>query len=275
MRQVLSVCLLPVLLAGCATSVPRVVLPVGPGGPLPDYASRFEAAVAACSDIRTYEALVRLGGRGGGADIGGRVRAGLAAPGSLRLELVAAFGAPRFYFVARPGEAALWLTREAQLLSGAPPAEIFASLTGIRLDPDDLRAVLTGCLVTDAMPLGGRDYGDTVAVDLEGGAVAYLRDVDGASRLVAGTRDRLTLEFSDFRRGMPRHVRVVSDDVMADNRPMTDVSATLSQVNIDLPMPDSAFRLDGLRLPDDLTLITLDELRGVAPLEPPPPTQDR
>ena len=263
--------LVSVLLAGCAGTAPPITLPGGPGRPIADFATRFTSAVAECADIRSFEALVRLQGRGGGVDVGGRVRAGFARPASLRLEMVAPFGAPGFYFVARPGNATLWLTREAQLLTGVPPEEIFASLTGIRLDPDDLRAVLTGCLADGPVPVAGRDHGDWIAVDLDGGAVAYLRTVDGATRLAAGTRDRLTFEFGDFRRGLPRRVRVTSDDRLADGRFVTDLTATLSQVNINVPLDEAVFRLD--RLPEDLTLITLDELRGAAPLEVPPPAR--
>ena len=262
-------------LAGCATRA-QLALPSGTGLPLPDYADRFAAASASCQTVRTYEALIRLRGRGGGVDLGGRIRAGLAAPGAMRLEMLnpMGFGAPSFYFVARPDDAVLWLTREAQVLQRVPPAEIFASLTGVRLAPDDLRAVLTGCLVSDASPLGGRDHGEWQAIELEGGAAAYLRPSENGPRLEAGIRDGLTFEFSDFRRGLPRRVRVVSDARHEDSgEALTDLTATLTQVNVNVPFTDAVFRLD--ELPSDLTAITLKQLRGVAPLEVPPTSDTR
>ncbi len=271
MRRAACLVLLSACLAGCATRSARLVLPTGAGRPLPDFAERFDAAVAPCQGLRTYEALIRLGGRGGGVELGGRIRAGLAAPGALRLEMLnpMGFGAPGFYFVARPDDAVLWLTREAQLLQGVPPAEIFASLTGVRLDPDDLRAVLTGCLVADARPIGGRDHGEWLTIELEGGAVAFLRPSGTGFRLEAGTRDGLTFEFADFRRGLPRQVRVVSDARQDDGEATTDLTATLTQVDVNVPFSEAVFRLDDL--PSDLMPITLDQLRGVAPLEAPPP----
>ena len=231
-----------------------------------DFAPIFETAVAQCRSIRTVEAMIRLRGRGGGANLNGRVRAGLAAPASLRLEGLAPFGAPGFYFVARSGEALLWLTREGRVLTDVPPAAVLESLTGVSLGPSDLRAVLTGCLTSDPEPIGGRRYGDWVVVDLRGGAVAYLRPNEGEHRLVAGTRDGLTIEYDDFRRRLPWRVRVISAavDPQTDGRPLTDLTASLSQVNLNVELVDAAFSID---VPPDVVPMTLRDLRQAGPLE--------
>ena len=260
-------CFLLSILAGCA--VPPLLLPEGPGTPYPDYAPLFETAVSECRRVRTLQAMLGLRGRGGGATLNGRVRAGLGAPGSMRLEGLAPFGAPRFYLVARPDEATLWLTREARVLRDVPAADILESLIGVPFGPADLRAVLTGCLVPDPQPIAGRSYGEWVVVDLVGGAVAYLRPVNGAYHLIAGTRDGLTIEYAEFRRRIPRQVRVRS--VPADSsgrvRPQTDLTATLSQVSLNVEMPDAVFSLD--ELPADLVPMTLEDLRRAGPLDAP------
>lgn len=98
---------------------------------------------------------------------------------------------------------------------------MLASLTGVPFGPEDLRAVLTGCLVPDPRPTRGQSYGDWIAVDLVAGAVAYLRPIDGAYHLTAGTRDGLTIEYSEFRRRIPRLVRVVSTDLDAQAEPLS------------------------------------------------------
>ncbi|MDP6580259.1 MAG: hypothetical protein QF681_06360 [Vicinamibacterales bacterium] len=248
-------------------------MPDGPGTPFPDYGPAFETAVSECRNVRTLDSLVRLRGRGGGTHISGRLLAGLAAPASLRLVWLAPFGAPGFVLVARPGEATLWLTREARVLRDVPAADMLDSLTGVALAPEDLRAVLTGCLVPDAQPTAGRSYDDDdlVAVDLMGGSVAFLRRIGGEHHLVAGTRDGLTIEYGEFRRHIPRRVRVLSDELVAGSRePLTDLTATLFEPDINVDIPDEAFVLNDDDLPDDVLPMTLDDLRRVSPLEAPP-----
>ena len=266
--RLLSICFLLTVLTGCASTAPRLRLPDGLGTPFPDYAPLFETVVSECRRVRTLETLIRLRGRGGGVSLSGRVRAGLA-PGSVRLEGLAPFGAPGFYLVARPGDATLWLTRQARVLRDVPAADMLESLTGVPLGPDDLRAVLTGCLVPDPRPTAGRRYGEWVAVDLMGDAVAYLRPIAGEHHLVAGTRDRLTIEYEEFRRHIPRMIRVLSDDTMpGSGEPLTDLTAALSQVNINVTLAEGAFRLDDM--PADVVPMTRDDLRRAGPLEAPP-----
>ena len=265
--RLVVICLLLSFLAGCA--VPRLSLPEGPGTPFPGYAPLFETAVSECRHVRTLQAMLGLRGRAGGATLNGRVRAGLAAPGSMRLEGLAPFGAPGFYLVARPGEATLWLTREARVLRDVPAADMLKRLIGVGFGPEDLRAVLTGCLVPDPQPIAGRSYGEWVVVDLAGGAVAYLLPVAGAYHLRAGTRDGLTIEYSEFRRRIPRQVRVrsVPADASGQAQPQTDLTATLSQVSLNVEMADAVFSLDDL--PADVASMTLEELRQAGPLEAP------
>ena len=264
-QGVLGVLWLAVAAATVSCGSSRLVLPDGAGAPYPEFERLFGAAVSACRDIRTAEMMIALAGRGGGVGLRGRVRAGLAEPGSMRLEGLAPFGAPMFYLVASPESATLWLTREARAVTGVPAADLFAGLTGIRFGPDDLRAVLTGCLVPDPRPVAGRRHGDWVAVDLAGGAVAWLRRTDGGPRLAAGTRDGLTIEYGEFGPRAPRFLRVVSDAAVGGD-PLTDLTARLSQVSLNVPLVPEAF---SLAVPADVRPATLEELRGAGPLEVP------
>ena len=262
--RVVWICSVAAMAAGCGSS--RLVLPDGPGTPYPGFESLFGSVVAECRSVRSVEAMIRLSGRGGGAALRGRVRAGLAEPSSMRLEGLAPFGTPVFYLVASPEDATLWLTREALVVTGVPAPDLFASLTGIPFGPDDLRAVLTGCLVPEPRPIAGRRLGDWIAVDLAGGAVAWLRESEGEHHLAAGTRDGLTIEYGEFRRRLPRLVRVSSDASGGGGEPLTDLTARLSQVSTNGTLGSEVF---SLAVPADVAPATLDELRGAGPLEVP------
>ena len=224
-----------------------------------------------CRRIRFLDALVRLRGRSGGATLNGRVLVGLAAPGSVYLEWLAPFGAPGFYLAARPGEATLWLTREGRVVRDVPAVDLLESLIGIPFGPEDLRAVLTGCLVPDPRPTAGHRYGEWVKVDLVGGAVAYLQPVDGEYHLTVGVRDGLTIEYDEFRRRIPHRVRLRSVTADANGRALDviDITATYPVANQNVEIPDEAFSLD---VPADVVPMTLEELRRRRPLEMPPDT---
>ena len=259
--------LLSLVIAGCAPA--KLVLPQGPGTAYPGYSSLFDSVVSECRGVRTYEAMIAVRGRGGNRNFRGRVRAGLAAPGSVRLEGLAPFGAPGFYLVATPAEAILWLTREGRVLTDVPAGDMLAGLTGIPFGPEDLRAVLTGCLVPDPQPMRGRSYGEWVVVELMGGAVAYLRPTEDTYRLVAGTRDGLTIEYGSYRRNIPTMVRIFSNDLGDDRQttPSLDVTASLSQLNLNVELESGTFFLS---VPADVSPMTLEDLRRAGPLRAEP-----
>ena len=250
------------LLVGACTQSARVRLPQGPGDPLPDYESVFEAAVDQCRRVRTMELTMSLTGRSGETKFRGRVRGALAAPSFIRLEGVAPFGAPAFVLVATPGVATLVLPRDRRVVTEASAAELLQTITGIALEPDDFRAVLTGCVVPDPRPVAALVYdNEWIRVELNGGANLFLRANAGMSLVVAGTRDTFVVEYSEHIRGLPRRARVQSNGT---GMLKTDLTATLSQVSINIELNPKVFVA---KVPDDYALMTLDELRGRAPLQ--------
>lgn len=258
----------------CAARLPK--LPEGPGAPLADARAAWASAAPSCSDIETLSAEVAVSGRTGGRRLRARILVGAARPASIRLVAVAPFGPPAFILVATPDRSELFLPRDRRILAGAPTPDIVDALTGVRLGADDLRAILGGCPVADPQPIGARAFGpggggappskpggggapprkeEWRAVDLQDGATAYLRQHDGAWRVVAGTRGPLSVHFDQFDAGRPRRIRLQT--------PASTLTLSLSQVEVNVPLGDEVFRV---AVPPDAEPLTLEELREAGPL---------
>jgi hypothetical protein len=246
-----------------STCSPRpIVLPTGPARPMPDYARAFDEASAGCRDVRTMTAELSLSGRAASQKLRGRIIAGLERPGSMRLEGVAPFGQPVFIMAARAGRATLLLPRDGRVLADAPPAAVLEALAGIPLEADDLLAILSGCLSADPQPLRGRAYaGGWSAVDLAGGVTAYLRQEGDRWRIRAGTRERLTIEYTDFDQHRARRIRLRKAG--GASAATADLTLDLSQVDTNVAIDPKAF---SVLVPAGTVPLTVEELRRQGPL---------
>ena len=230
--------------------------------PLPDHAALWERVAAPCRGVRTMEFLLVLGGRSGDTTLRRtRMRAAAERPGSLRIEALAPFGAPLFVFVARGDHATLLLPRDRQVVRDARPAEVLHALAGLALGPGDVHALLTGCLELDPVATAARLHRDgSVEVELQGGAIAYLRNPGDGQVIVAGRRGGLTVEYAEHVRGLPRRLRIQVDGP----RGGSDLTANLSQVSMNTELHPAAFTVD---VPAQYVPVTLAGLRGAPPLE--------
>ena len=250
------------LAAACTPARPGIELPDGASVPLSDYPPLWERVSAPCRGVRTMEFLLVLGGRSGDTTLRRtRMRAAAERPGSLRIEALAPFGAPVFVFVARDDHATLLLPRDRQVVRDARPADVLHALAGLALAPGDVYALLTGCLEPDPVAASARRYRDgAVAVELAGGTTAYVRDPGDGQVVVAGRRGDLRVEYSDHVRGLPRRLRIR----VAGPEGGTDLTANLSQVNMNTVLHPAAFTAD---VPPQYAPVTLAGLRGASPLE--------
>lgn len=253
-KLALSILFLTINLTACGP--PRVRLPGGAGTPAPDFAPAYAEARAACQNVRTMQAELGLSGRAAGQRVRGRVLAGLV-PGALRLEGVAPFGAPVFILVADGMRGTLLLSRERRVVRDAPPEEILNALVGIRLGPDDLRALFGGCLRAAAEPTAARAHGsEWLAIDLASGGTIYLRRIGGAWRIVAGRYGGLEVDYAAFQGDRPSQIVLRGTDL--------NLALALDQVemNGDLPRDE----LVALKIPDGVTPLSLEQLRRAGPL---------
>ncbi len=249
-----SILLLTIGLAACGR--PRVTLPGGTGTPAPDFAPAYADARAACENVRSMQAEIGLSGRAAGQRMRGRVLAGLV-PGALRLEGVAPFGAPVFILVADGARGTLLLARERRIVTDAAPEDILNALVGLRLGPDDLRAMLAGCVRAAADSTGARAYGaDWLAVDLAAGGTVYLQRIANAWRIVAGRYGGLEIDYAAFQGDRPSQVVLRGAGL--------DLALALNQVELNGDLPRD--QLVALKIPDGVAPLSLEDLRKAGPL---------
>jgi hypothetical protein len=234
---------------------------VGPGSPFPDFEEAFAEVITRCCTLKTLLAELKLSGRVGDIRLRGRVLAGLAEPGAVRLEGLAPFGQPPFIFVAQPGRAALLMPRESPALVGSSAIDILGALTGIALTPDDLRYVLSGCLPKTVQARTGVAYGqDWWTIETSDGSLVYLRRVGDFRRIVAVRRSGWLSEYSELSGRVPAQVRLTSLNPASG---AVDLTVLLSQVRINTTLDAATFVLD---IPPDAVPMTLSELRARGPL---------
>ena len=249
---------LGLLVAACGPM--HLTLPTDAGTPLPDLQAVHASVSRACRGARTLTAELGLSGHAGRTRLRGRVVAGFERPASMRLEGVAPLGPPAFILVARGGDATLLLPRDDRVVTGASPEDVLGALTGVALAPADLQAVLTGCVLPDPTPRGGRVHANGWAsIDLEGNAVLYLRRVNGSWQPQAATRQGWNVQYSMWQGDFPREVVLRSTASGVD----VELSATVSQLEANVPVDAAAFTVT---VPPGTGRLTLAELRDAGPL---------
>ena len=241
----------------CGAKVPP--RPVGTPIPDPSAAEAFITATAACKGFRSIEGELSLSGRAGGERVRGRVVTGLESGGALRLEAVAPFGAPFFVLAGRNETATLVLPREHRVMKDTAVAAVLERLTGLALGADDLRLILSGCLVERAAPADGQQWGGGWrAVTIGPERIAYIRMQNGQPVLTAADYGPWRVDYSGHASGFPRVVRVRRAGDTA-----IDITARIDQLEVNTQINPRAWDVE---IPPDADPMTLDELRSIAPL---------
>jgi outer membrane lipoprotein-sorting protein len=263
-------CLLALGASACATAA-TIRLPDGPWAPDPLAEEAFLSASAACRGVRTLSAELAVRGTAGQARIRGRVLAGFERGGSLRLEAPAPFGAPIFILVSRANRATLLLPRDRRVLRDAPVEDVLGAITGLPRSSDDVLALVSGCLSTEATPSGAgeRSPAGWMRVELAGGIRAFLSRDGAGWRIAAGHRDAppaggaaWSVSYSDFSSGFPAVV-TIRQEPAGGAAPATALTFQVSQLETNTPIDPRAF---DVVIPADAQALTLDELRQSGPL---------
>jgi hypothetical protein len=253
---------------GCAPGV-RVLLPTATAGtPGADVNGQAETALRACRGITSFTAEIGVAGRLGREKVRGRLLVGFDAGGRVRLEALAPFGQPVFVLVADGGIGTLLLPRDRRVVRDVAADELLAAVAGIRANGDDLKSLLTGCLVADGDLADGRRLeGGWSAVTLAGGrATAFLRLVGGDPRVVSGIvtprggGDVFHAGYDAYGAdGLPRSVRL---ERPAAASPLS-LQVTLRDIGVNEPLGAAAFEVV---VPGDAVPMTLADLQASSPL---------
>ncbi len=242
--------------SGCA--VKRFTVPADAGEPVADAASAWQQASSACAGVRTLTAELSLSGRAAGTRLRGRIQAGFASPGRVRLEGVAPFGQPVFILAADAVRATLLLPRDERVVRANATAEILEALAGVRLDADTLRAVLAGC-VMNGTPLSATRHGEVVRFAFNDGVV-YARGTGSAWRIVAGEARPFLVEYPEHAGAWPARVRISRQ---LPGNGAVDLTIGISQLETNTELPASAFTIE---IPPGTMPMTIGQLREAGPL---------
>jgi len=186
------------------------------------------------------------------------VFSGLTDTGSFLLQGRAGVGQRIFDLAGQSGGATLVLYRERRYVEG-PADGILEALVGIRVGPERLLALLTGCVTLSEAVVRAARHDDLLEIDTGDGRV-FLRRRDGRWEPRAGVVDGVEVEFTRIVGGWPQEVNILTGP---GQTPPASLRAILEEVRINVDLNPAAF---DLAVPENAVPITLDELRAGGPL---------
>lgn len=245
-----------VILSACAPHL--FVPPAGPGEPFPDATQAWTEATHACRGASTYAANLRVRGRVARESLSATIIGLVTRADQIRLTVPVMFGSPAFVLGGSADSATLWLPRNERVLT-ARADEILEALTGLRLGPRALLAVLDGCVAqADAITASAR-YGRLAAITTGDGRL-FLEQRDGRWRITRGLTAGLIVEYSDIQGDWPRALRITTE---TGHTPAVSLSMTIDQIDVNLPHEAKEFTVNVAR---SAAPMTLDDLRAAGPL---------
>jgi hypothetical protein len=208
--------------------------------------------------VVSYRASLRVSGRIGGERLPTTINIATGAtPTGIRLEGRAA-NRNLFQLAGTSDEATLYLDDGHRSAKGRPE-DLTDALMGVKLGPGRWLALLTGCVATPPDFISAARYAADLAVTTPSGRV-FLALINGEWRNVHGTFDGLVVTYRRFSSALPDEWRLSSEE---GRDPSIALSVSVDDVTTDRALPSSVFTL---ALPDNVTPITLDELRESGPL---------
>lgn len=169
----------------------------------------------------------------------------------------ASFGAPLFV-LAGTAERATLVRRDKRVVT-ARADDIIEALTGLKLGPRELLAVLAGCADQTPAFSSAAQFGDLVAVTTARARV-FLRQREARWQVAAAELSPLLLEYLAMDGSWPARIRITSS---ASSSLEVRISVALSQIDVNTPIAASVFVPNP---PAGAIPMTIEQLRQSGPM---------
>lgn len=219
----------------------------------PEGSSVWTELVRPCRGVTMVRAELRVSGRVDGQGFPS-LTTGLAVDAD-RLAIEAVAGPRRVFNLAGDRASVVLLNHLDGRMTRGPAADVVDALVGVRLTPDRLLAVLTGCVSTDAAPVLAERLGTTARIRTADSLI-YLVEHHGQWRLAAAEFGDVLADYRRVEDGWPREIEL---------RRGADVTLRLRVIEFERnpQLPPAVFQL---QVPDAFVEVPLDALRQGGPL---------
>jgi hypothetical protein len=242
-----------VLAMSSACAGGRFVRPAGAAVPFPEGADIWATLTRECRGVTMARAELRVSGRVEGQGFPS-LTTGLAVDAD-RLSIVAMAGARRVFSLAGDRASVVLLNHLDGRMTRGAATDVVEALVGVRLAPDRLLAILSGCVaaaptVTEAERIG------TITRIRTADTVIYLSERNGQWRLAAAEFGDVIADYRRVEAGWPREIELRRSD---------DVTLRLRVIEFERnpQLPPGLFQL---QVPDAFVELPLDALRRGGPL---------
>jgi len=175
-----------------------------------------------------------------------RVLTGLTAKGQVLLD------APNVFLMAGATDRASLLLRRDNRLVTAPAGEIVEVLLGVRLEPAEWLALMTGCVTPTPAFRSAQRIGTSLEVQIDGGRV-FLESRDGEWHPSFANAYGLNVNYRAFDGHQPIAWRASTPQGQSPDAAFT---IEASDVRVNQPIPDAAFSIPNAESATPMTIET-------------------